>query len=229
MQRVRWSNCRIATRGDFKMRDNRILSTALLLAASIFAIGSFAGEKKSEADVVKETSPSQYMVVHDLKKAGAIKGASGIVVVESFAASDRAFTVYKATTLAELKTYLKANAITPEKITLIRDINTPARGGGAKAGDQLRPGHQVFVIERDVPGVGNFPDNKKMAISKKSNAAIAQIGKSIEWDHSYLTDEGTYCIYRATDENTIREHGKIIGARIIGVYSVKKASLAMSH
>jgi hypothetical protein len=139
MQRVRWSNCRIATRGDFKMRDNRILSTALLLAASIFAIGSFAGEKKSEADVVKETSPSQYMVVHDLKKAGAIKGASGIVVVESFAASDRAFTVYKATTLAELKTYLKANAITPEKITLIRDTGAGRRSKSRRSAKTRTP------------------------------------------------------------------------------------------
>ena len=66
----------------------------------------------------------------------------------------------------------------------------------------------------------------KIFISQKSNRAIAQIGNSIEWDHSYLTDEGTYCIYRATDENTIREHGKIAGAPIITIYRVKETSLS---
>lgn len=203
------------------MCRTRILSTAVFLAVSILATGSVAGAEKVAGQVSKETSPSQYMVVHGLTKAGDVKTGAGIVVVESFTASDRTFTVFQALTLARLNTYLKENAITPIKITQILDINSPIRGGGTKAGDQLRPGHQVFVIERDIPGAGNFPDKKKMAIAKKSNAAIAQIGKSIEWDHSYLTDQGTYCVYRATDEDTIREHGKIIGARIIAVHSVK--------
>ena len=208
------------------MSHTRILNTVLLFTLSLLASVCFAGEKKVEGQVLKVISPSQYMVVHDPKKGDDIKGAAGVVVVESFSASDRTFTVFNAVTLSDLKNYLEANAITPIKITQIRDINTPVRGGGPKAGDQPRQGHQVFVIERGIPGVGNFPDKKKMAISQKSNRAIAQIGNSIEWDHSYLTDEGTYCIYRATDENTIREHGKIAGAPIVTIYRVKETSLS---
>ena len=208
------------------MNHTRILNTVLLFAFFLLATVCVAGEKKGEGQVSKVTSPSQYMVVHDPKRGNDIKGAAGIVVVESFSASDRTFTVFNAVTLSDLKNYLKANAITPIKITQVRDINSPVRGGGPKAGDQPRQGHQVFVIERGIPGVGNFPDKKKMAISQKSNRAIAQIGNSIEWDHSYLTDEGTYCIYRATDENTIREHGKISGAPIIAIYRVKETSLS---
>jgi len=208
------------------MRYIAILKAVVLLAMAVFATGSFAGQQKVEGQVSKATSPSQYMVVHDPKNGDDIKSAAGIVVVESFSASDRTFTVFNASTLSELKNYLEANAITAIKITRIRDINSPVRGGGPKAGDQPRQGHQVFVIERGIPGVGNFPDKKKMAISQKSNRAIAQIGNSIEWDHSYLTDEGTYCMYRATDENTIREHGKIAGAPIIAIYRVKATSLS---
>lgn len=211
------------------MSHTRILSKVLLFALSLLATSCFAGEKKVEGQASKATARSQYMVVHDPKKGDDIKGAAGIVVVESFSASDRTFTVFSAVTLSDLKNYLEANAIAPIKITPIRDINTPVRGGGPKAGGEARRGHQVFVIERGIPGVGNFPDKKKMAISRKSNRAIAEIGNSIEWDHSYLTDEGTYCIYRAIDENTIRKHGKIAGAPIITIYGVKKTSLSKPY
>ena len=63
------------------------------------------------------------------------------------------------------------------------------------------------------------------AISKKSNAAIAEIGDSIEWVHSYLSDEGTYCVYRATDEDTIRKHGAIAGAPITKVSEARVISV----
>lgn len=208
------------------MSHARILSTVFLFTLSLLATSCFAGDKKVQGQVSKATSRYQYMVVHEPKKGDDIKGAAGIVVVESFSVPDRTFTVFNAVTLSDLKNYLKANAITPIKITQIRDINSPVRGGGPKAGDEPRQGHQVFVIERGIPGVGNFPDKKKVAISRKSNRAIAEIGNSIEWDHSYLTDEGTYCIYRAIDENTIRKHGKIAGAPIITIYRVKETSLS---
>ena len=208
------------------MDHTRILSTVLLFALSLPATSCLAGDKKVEGQVSKATARSQYMVVHEPKKGYDLKGAAGIVVVESFSAPDRTFTVFNAVTLSDLKSYLDANAITPIKITQVRDINSPVRGGGPKAGDEPRQGHQVFVIERGIPGVGNFPDKKKMAISRKSNRAIAEIGNSIEWDHSYLTDEGTYCVYRAIDENTIRQHGKIAGAPIITIYGVKKTSVS---
>jgi len=66
----------------------------------------------------------------------------------------------------------------------------------------------------------------KIFISQKSNRAIAQIGNSIEWDHSYLTHEGTYCVYRVTDEETSREHGRIAGAPIVTIYKVKETSFS---
>jgi hypothetical protein len=104
-----------------------------------------------------------------------------------------------------------------KKVTAVKDINSPARGGGKPAGDQPRAGQKTFVIERKIPGVGTFPEERKQAISKKSNAAIAQIGDSIEWVHSYLTDDGTYCVYRAKDEDTIHKHGAITGSPITKV------------
>jgi hypothetical protein len=34
------------------------------------------------------------------------------------------------------------------------------------------------------------------------------MGPSIQWVHSYVTDDKIYCIYVAPDEATIREHAR---------------------
>src|SRR5207253_11171424 len=141
----------------------------------------------------------------------------GMRTVEDFSAADKRYAVYEADSADALAKHLEHARLSPKKVTEVKDINSPRRGGGKPAGDQPRKGQKTFVIERKIPGVGTFPDARKEAISKKSNAAIAEIGDSIEWVHSYLTNEGTYCVYRATDEATIRKHGAIAGAPITTV------------
>ncbi len=47
-----------------------------------------------------------------------------------------------------------------------------------------------------------------------SNKAIQKLGNGIEWDQSYLTKDGTYCVYRADSPQTLREHGALAGAPI---------------
>jgi hypothetical protein len=146
-------------------------------------------------------------------------------IVEHYRSADKTYVVYEAESADVLAKYLERVGLSPKKVSQVRDINSPTRGGGKPAGDQPRPGQKTFVIERKIPGVGTFPDAKKQAISRKSNAAIAEIGDSIEWVHSYLTDEGTYCLYRATDEDTIRKHGAIAGAPITKVSEARVVSV----
>ena len=112
--------------------------------------------------------------------------------------------------------------VSPEKISEVLFVNSPVVGGGDPAGSEPRDGHQVFVIERPIPGVGFFGLEKKQKISAGSNAAIAKLGDIIEWDHSYLTGEGTYCVYRADSPDTLREHGALAGAPIGKITSVKQ-------
>lgn len=181
-----------------------------------------------------DSDNTQFMVVHEEVDSESIKAASGssqsdVRIIESFRASDKTFTVFEAATLDDLNTLLASMQIVPLKVTQILDINSPVRGGGSQAGDQPRRGHQTFMIQRKVPGVGYFPDEKKQAISKGSNAAIAKIGDTIEWDHSYLTDQGTFCVYRATDEETIRKHGAMIGPEILGLDVVQEIDLAEAN
>jgi hypothetical protein len=65
-----------------------------------------------------------------------------------------------------------------------------------------------FVIEREMPGVGKLgPDDIRMA-SQTSCNALGELGPQIQWVHSYVTDNKLYCVYRAPNEDMIREHAR---------------------
>ncbi len=65
-----------------------------------------------------------------------------------------------------------------------------------------------YVIERELPGVGTLSDEQLHGISQKSCGVLALLGTDIQWVHSYVTDNKIYCVYRAENEEIIREHGQ---------------------
>ena len=68
-----------------------------------------------------------------------------------------------------------------------------------------------FVIEREMPGVGQLePEDLQMA-SRTSCSVLEDLGPRIQWVHSYVTDNKLYCIYRAQNEDIIREHARLGG------------------
>jgi hypothetical protein len=67
---------------------------------------------------------------------------------------------------------------------------------------------QTYVIERTVPGVGNSTESDLRAISQKSVGVLNNLGPDIEWLHSYVTGDKIYCVYRAANEEIIREHAR---------------------
>lgn len=144
-----------------------------------------------------------------------------VAVIESFAAAERSYAVFRAADEPALRSYLDELGIQPAKISLVDFVNSPVVGGGPEAGATPRPGHQVYVIERTIPGVGSLPLEQKKKISMGSNAAVDKLGTVVEWDHSYLTNEGTFCVYRAVDESTIREHSELAGAPIAMITPVR--------
>ncbi|MDY0748201.1 DUF4242 domain-containing protein [Paucibacter sp. R3-3] len=68
-----------------------------------------------------------------------------------------------------------------------------------------------FVIEREIPGAGALTPSDVAAISQKSCAVLRDLGPSIQWVHSYVTDEKIYCVYNAPDEAMVREHARLGG------------------
>ncbi|UXH79868.1 DUF4242 domain-containing protein [Roseateles amylovorans] len=68
-----------------------------------------------------------------------------------------------------------------------------------------------YVIERDIPGAGALSPADLQAVSQKSCAVLQDLGPSIQWQHSYVTDDKLYCVYIAPNEALIREHARIGG------------------
>ena len=67
---------------------------------------------------------------------------------------------------------------------------------------------KTYVIERDLPGAGKLTGEQLKAISQTSCGVLKEMGPKIEWIHSYVTGDKIYCIYKAQNEDLIREHGK---------------------
>ena len=65
-----------------------------------------------------------------------------------------------------------------------------------------------YVIEREVPGIGNATDEEVQAISQKSCSVLNKLGPTIQWLHSYVTADKIYCVYIAPNEKMVREHAQ---------------------
>ena len=63
-----------------------------------------------------------------------------------------------------------------------------------------------FVIEREIPGAGALSPQELQAISQASCGVLRDLGPSIQWLHSYVTDDKVYCVYIAPNEELVREH-----------------------
>lgn len=68
-----------------------------------------------------------------------------------------------------------------------------------------------YVIERDIPGAGALGAEQLQGISAKSCGVLQELGPSIQWVHSYVTDDKIYCIYRAPSADLIRQHAETAG------------------
>lgn len=68
-----------------------------------------------------------------------------------------------------------------------------------------------YVIERDMPGVGQLSAEDLKGASQTSCSVLRKLGPEINWVHSYVTDDKIYCIYNAPDAAMIREHAEQAG------------------
>lgn len=63
-----------------------------------------------------------------------------------------------------------------------------------------------YVIEREIPGVGDSTADALQAVSQTSCSVLKDLGPQIQWVQSYVTGDKIYCIYIAPNEDMIREH-----------------------
>jgi hypothetical protein len=79
-----------------------------------------------------------------------------------------------------------------------------------------------FVIEREIPGLGQLTEEQIRDISVRSLEVLKDIGPQIQWLHSYVTDDRLYCIYLAPDEAVIREHARKLGVPANRISAVRR-------
>jgi hypothetical protein len=68
-----------------------------------------------------------------------------------------------------------------------------------------------YMIEREIPGIGDFSLTELCGAARASNKALASIGPTIQWQHSYVAGEKTFCIYLADSEEEIKKHANLSG------------------
>ena len=68
---------------------------------------------------------------------------------------------------------------------------------------------KTYLIQRDVPGAGKFTAAERRALSQRSCDVLKQMGSEhIQWLHSYITSDNIWCVYKAGNEELVREHAR---------------------
>jgi Protein of unknown function (DUF4242) len=63
-----------------------------------------------------------------------------------------------------------------------------------------------YIIERDIAHAGELSPDQLQGIAQKSCNVLRSLGSEIQWIESYVTNDKVYCVYRAPDEELIRQH-----------------------
>ena len=68
-----------------------------------------------------------------------------------------------------------------------------------------------YIIEREIPNAGALSATELKAISQKSCGVLRQLGPSIQWVQSFVTEDKITCVYIAPNADIIREHARLGG------------------
>ncbi len=206
-----------------------IVSLAILLSAAI---------AQADRTVLKEDAPlKQFVVVLDNASADMLSASQvaaakseskdtpestfAVSLQEEFQSKEISYEVLTAQDEEKLSKYLSALNLKPISVIETEFTNGPSLGGGEAVSEILKENHDVYIIERAVPGISGLPMEKMKEVSKGSQSVVAKFGDAMEWDRSYLTKQGTFCVYRTDDEKNIKEHGKLAGFPVDKISLVK--------
>ena len=68
-----------------------------------------------------------------------------------------------------------------------------------------------YVIEREIEGAGKLSADDLKGISQKSCSVLEELGPTVQWVHSYVTDDKIYCVYIAPDAVSVQKHADMGG------------------
>ncbi len=73
---------------------------------------------------------------------------------------------------------------------------------------------QRYVIEREIPEIGSAAREELKGAAEQSNGVLKAMqseGKHIQWEHSYVAGDKTFCVYVADSRDLIDEHAERSG------------------
>ena len=82
-----------------------------------------------------------------------------------------------------------------------------------------------YVIEREIPEIGSAEREALREAAKKSNSVLAAMKaehKDVQWEHSYVAGDKTFCIYIADNEALLQEHAERSGFPATNVTEVRR-------
>jgi len=88
-----------------------------------------------------------------------------------------------------------------------------------------------FLIEREIPDAAALAPAELEVISRRSCAALRQLGPDIQWVQSFVTEDKITCVYLAPSAELIREHARLGGFpadRVLEVVAVIDPTTAES-
>ena len=77
-----------------------------------------------------------------------------------------------------------------------------------------------YLIERDIPGIGGMSIVELCGAARTSNQAVEKVGPGLQWQHSYVAGDKSFCIYLAESEDEIRNHAELSGFPITRIVEV---------
>jgi hypothetical protein len=89
-----------------------------------------------------------------------------------------------------------------------------------------------YIIEREIPNAAALSAADLKAISQRSRAVLFELGPSIQWVQSYVTEDKITCVYIAPNIDLIRAHAKLGGFpadRVLEVATIIDPTTAESN
>ena len=65
-----------------------------------------------------------------------------------------------------------------------------------------------YLIEREIPNAAAMSPADLKTIAQRSCAVLQQLGPSIQWVQSYVTEDKITCVYIAPNGDMVREHAR---------------------
>ena len=68
-----------------------------------------------------------------------------------------------------------------------------------------------YLIERDIPDAAALSTADLQAIAQRSCGVLRDLGPTIQWVQSYVTEDKITCVYIATNIDLVRAHARLGG------------------